>query len=160
MRKFFLAGIVFSIVSALALGSNVRAEEFNTQAEAASLAPLLFYTNGLGSIHALVLNRPVENGALLPVGTGYALVAIPDNGYRLASWSPVNIFTSTTYITNGDGSVSVISNIIPSPEPPVRYGGNLLLKRLQPELIIIDTPLLQITRGQAWQANFVPIGRP
>ncbi len=157
--KRILLPVILLIVAALNFEPAAQAQESKVKNEAVSLAPLSFYTNGFGSVHAFKLSQPVANGTLLPVGTIYSLVAVPAPGYRLVNWSPVNVFTASTVITNEDGSVSLISNITLSPQQPIRGGGYVLLKRLQPEQIIVESPLLEVTVYQGWQANFEPIGR-
>jgi hypothetical protein len=111
-------------------------------------APLKLFINGGGRI------VPYEDGQMLRAGRSYTMVALPDRGYVLDSWQPVNVFTSIqTYIDNNGETVT---NTATTASPRSEYFHHRQLRfTMQPETVVVDNPNLKISSSEGWQANFV-----
>jgi hypothetical protein len=115
-----------------------------------SKAPLFLSINGPGRV------VPFHNGEMLPAGHDCVMTAIPDRGRMFVNWSQVSVFTFVDYVSDEDGNVSTVTNIVTSP------GGKVIKSRVlrfqaQPAEVIFDAPGASIvTESYGWQANFVP----
>jgi len=67
----------------------------------------------------------------------------------------MNVFTTVMVVTNSEGQAAFQTNIVANPQPEV-IGRSVLRCTVQPESLVTQTPLLTITTGQGWQANFLP----
>lgn len=124
-----------------------------------SFAPLYVFTNGPGKIYIypfMRLHPDFQNGQMVPVNAPFVLTAIRAQGYEFAGWSPVDVFTTSELFTNADGSVSVITQVLPEAGPPIRHGP-VLDARVTSWTNVVQTPLVTISTGRGWQANFAPI---
>jgi hypothetical protein len=115
-------------------------------------SPLFVYTNGPGQIY------PVNDGEMLQVGRVYKMKAVPDRGYKFASWQPVNIFilTQTNFNAQGEPILPPIVSIVPAVVPTYTYRPNLRFTMQDVEWISIDGGNPSIMRAFGWQVNFVP----
>jgi len=113
-------------------------------------APLNLFINGAGRI------VPFEAGQMLCVGRSYTMLALPDRGYVLESWQPVNVFTSIIIYLDNNGEF--VTNTATTVAPlPVYFNRRALRFTMQPEIVIVDnSPGFKIISSEGWQANFVP----
>jgi hypothetical protein len=141
----------FSLISLSALLTLAFPTEGRTQG---TLAPLLLFTNGAGSI------APLQNGQLLEVGQNYQLTAIPDSGFMFQSWQPVNVFAFMEVLTDVSGSLQTNTSIVVSPVPIYTVTSSLIFT-MQTAQLILDIPgVREITESHGWQANFAPVPEP
>lgn len=125
-----------------------------------SVAPVYAFTNGPGRIYIFDRNQTVVDGELLPVGSRFRLVAVPDPGYQFVSWYPVHVFTFTEVTLDSQGNPNPpTTSIVVSPVPqPVDR--RVLKSEVQPITVLFDDGLTLITEGFGWQVNFEPIPPP
>jgi hypothetical protein len=81
--------------------------------------------------------------------------AIPDRGYVFTNWTPVILFTFTEFLTDPSGNTVAHSTTVESPSPE-QVKDPLLRFTMQPEEVLLDSPVRKITTRTGWQANFVP----
>jgi hypothetical protein len=119
-------------------------------------APLFVFTNGRGQIY------PNYDGEMLKVGRRYRMKAVPENGYRFASWEPVNVFiiTQTNFTALGEPILPPVVSIVPSDVPTYTYRPDLKFTMKDIIWISPDGSNPNIIRAFGWQANFVPWYQP
>jgi hypothetical protein len=88
------------------------------------------------------------------------MTATPDTGFVFSSWQPANVFTSITYVIDGNGDTVPISSIYTSLVPTFT-AQPVLDFTMQPVAVIYDNPgVSTITESSGWQANFEPVPEP
>jgi hypothetical protein len=115
-------------------------------------APLYLYTNGQGQV------GPVYDGQMLQVGRVYRAKAVPDFGYKFASWQPVNIFiiTQTNFDAQGEPILPPVQSVTTAVVPTFIYRPDLKFTMRDAIWITADGNNPSIVEAFGWQANFVP----
>jgi hypothetical protein len=115
-------------------------------------APLFVFTNGPGRIFQ------AYNGEILRVGDRYTMEAVPNRGYKFASWQPVNVFIITQTNFDGEGKpiLPPVRSIVPSVVPTNIYSPDLDFIMDDITWISPEGSNPSIARTSGWQANFVP----
>jgi hypothetical protein len=128
---------------------------YQSYAQGVLYAPLFLFTNGAGSI------SPLQDGQLLEVGQTYDMKAIPDDGYVVSSWQPVDVAELAIQIGTDPSTGQPIfqTSLVAQPQPEFTVE-SVLEFTMQPESVILDTPSHMITESSGWQANFVPVPEP
>jgi hypothetical protein len=118
--------------------------------------PLFLSTNGPGRIF------PAYHGEMLRVGRRYTIEAVPDRGYKFASWQPVTVFiiTQTNYDSGGEPILPPDQSIISSVVPTNIYRPDLEFRMQGVIWITSNGNNPNIARAFGWQANFVPWYEP
>lgn len=122
-----------------------------------SVAPVYVFTNGPGKIYIFDRNQTVVDGQILPVGSRFRLVAVPDPGYQFVSWYPVNVFITTVVTFDGDGNPNPPTTSIDASPVPRPVDRHVLNRDVQPVTVLFDDGITLIAEGFGWQANFEPL---
>jgi hypothetical protein len=139
MKKIFLLlAIVLTVQRMTAQSPNERI-----------FAPLYLYTTGQGQIY------PPYDGQMLRVGHTYSLKAVPDPGYKFASWQSVSIITQILYVQTPGGDTIALTNTILNVDNQYIMRRELTFK-MQPAETVSAGGGNTITQSEGWQANFVP----
>ncbi len=110
--------------------------------------PLYVSINGSGRIY------PNYDGEMLLVGRAYTMEAIPDRGYKFASWQPVDIITLTFHALDQNGHPTNITSTAVSAEDQYVINPVLIFRMQRAETVSAGADT--ITASHGWQANFVP----
>ena len=138
MKKFTLITLVIATMMTFTRQSHAQG----------TFASLFLLIDGSGSI------SPLQNGEMLEVDTNYTMTAIPDSGFAFGSWQPVNVFISTSLVTN-EGTVYGTTNTVMASIPDY-IETNPLTFTMQPQEEIANN----VYESSGWQANFVPVPEP
>lgn len=157
MKEFCFAFLVL-------LGAQTVPAQESTPAPAAvsehELVPALtLITNGPGSIFIFQDGHLLPHGRTPAVGHRIELLALPDKGFVLSNWNPVNVYTLGSTIidnltdppTTNTQTSTVLSPVSAFTKSPwIRF-------KLESPTVEYDANEMFLARALGWEANFVPI---
>lgn len=160
MKRIVLLLAAMLVVQPLWAQSSGEVPDATDPTSNISLAPVYVFTNGPGRIYIFERGQTVVDGEMLPVGSRFRLVAVPDPGYEFVSWYPVDVFTITVVTFDSEGNPNPPTTSIDASPVPQPVDRRVLHSEVQPITVLFDDGLTLITESFGWQANFQPISSP